>query len=67
MGSGVALKELVVVGKGLQFINCSGIFADDSVDVVMLDINHGLQQFDARSNQSLKTSNYRIVAKMLFR
>jgi len=56
------LQQLMAVGKSLKLVNGRSILTDDSVNVVVLDVDFALQQLNASADEVLKTANNRIAA-----
>jgi hypothetical protein len=57
------LQQLLAVGKSLKLVNGRSILTDDSVNVVVLDVDFALQQLNASADEVLKTANNSIAAK----
>lgn len=55
-------QQLMTVNVSLKLIKCCSIFTDDSVYVVLLDVNFALQKLDASADEVLKTANNSIGA-----
>jgi hypothetical protein len=56
------LQQLMAVGESLKLVNGRSILTDDSVNVVVLDVDFALQQLNASADEVLKTANNSIAA-----
>lgn len=55
--TGNTFEKLVTVRKWLELIDSSGILSDNSMDVIMLDIDFALKKLNAGTNQILQTTH----------